>query len=44
MAVLHNGIVIHGNIELPGVTGAPLDEVEGVPGPLILQDHGDLVR
>ena len=44
MTVLHNGLVIHNNIELPGVTGAPLDEIEGTPGPLLLQDHGDLVR
>lgn len=44
MTVLHNGRLIHNNIELPGVTGAPLDETEGVPGPLLLQDHGDLVR
>jgi hypothetical protein len=44
MTVLQNGKVIHNNIELPGVTGAPLDEIEGTPGPLLLQDHGDLVR
>lgn len=44
MTVLHNGLVIHNNVELPGVTGAPLDEIEGTPGPLLLQDHGDLVR
>ena len=36
--------VIHNNIELPGVTGAPLDEIEGTPGALLLQDDGDLVR
>lgn len=44
MTVLHNGLVIHNNVELPGVTGAPLDEIEGTPGPLLLQDHGNLVR
>jgi hypothetical protein len=44
MTVLHNSLVIHNNIELPGVTGAPLDEIEGTPGPLLLQDHRDLVR
>ena len=41
--VLHNGIVIHNNIQLPGPTGAPLDENVHEPGPLLLQDHGDLV-
>ncbi|MDA0841070.1 MAG: DUF1080 domain-containing protein [Planctomycetota bacterium] len=44
MTVIHNGIVIHNNVVTQGVTGAPLDEREGVPGPLLLQDHGDLVR
>ena len=44
LTVFHNGICIHNNIELPGVTGAPLDTKEGVPGPLLLQDHGDLVQ
>ncbi len=43
LSVLHNGQVIHNNIQLPGVTGAPLDEEVGEPGPLLLQDHGDLV-
>jgi hypothetical protein len=40
---MQNGIVIHNNVVLQGVTGAPLDEREGVPGPLLLQDHHDLV-
>jgi len=44
LTVFHNGTLIHNNIELPGVTGAPLDTREGVPGPLLLQDHGDLVQ
>ena len=43
LTVLQNGIVVQNNIELPGVTGAPLDMNEGVPGPLLLQDHGNLV-
>ena len=43
LTVLHNGQIIHNNIQLPGVTGAALDEREGDPGPLLLQDHGDLV-
>ncbi len=43
MTVLQNGMVIHNNVQLPGVTGGALDEKEGTPGPLLLQDHGDLV-
>jgi hypothetical protein len=43
MTVLQNGIVIHNNIELPGVTGGSVDQNVGEPGPLLLQDHGDLV-
>ncbi len=41
--MLQNGMVIHNNIQLPGVTGAAIDENVGEPGPLLLQDHGDLV-
>ena len=36
--------MIHNNIELPGVTGAAIDEQVGEPGPLLLQDHGDDVK
>lgn len=43
LTVLHNGRVIHNNIVLPGVTGAAIDENVEEPGPLLLQDHGDLV-
>ncbi len=43
LTVLQNGVVIHNNIELPGVTGAPIDTDVWEPGPLLLQDHGDLV-
>lgn len=43
MTVLHNGLVIHNNVELPGPTGGALDDKEGTPGPLLLQDHGDPV-
>ena len=44
LTVLQNNIVIHNNIELPGVTGAAIDEQVGEPGPLLLQDHGDDVK
>ncbi len=41
--VLQNGQVIQNNVELPGVTGGALTPEEGIAGPLLLQDHGDLV-
>jgi len=43
VTVIHNGLVIINNALLPGVTGAPIDEKVAEPGPLLLQDHGDLV-
>ncbi|MBV9868829.1 MAG: DUF1080 domain-containing protein [Abitibacteriaceae bacterium] len=43
LTLLFNGCVIHNNIELPGVTGAAIDERVGEPGPLLLQDHSNLV-
>ncbi|MGB0603702.1 MAG: 3-keto-disaccharide hydrolase [Candidatus Latescibacterota bacterium] len=43
ITALHNGQLIHNNTELPGVTGAALDEEVYTPGPLLLQDHSDLV-
>ena len=43
ITVLHNGIVIQNNSELPGVTGAPSDTEVQLPGHLRLQDHGDVV-
>ena len=39
LTVLQNGIVIHNNIELPGVTVLAIDEQVGTPGPILLQDH-----
>lgn len=43
LTVFQNGLVIHNNVELLGVTGGALDEKVGEPGPLLLQDHGDPV-
>lgn len=46
ITVLHNGIKIHDNVELPGdrnTTAAPLG-VGPDPGPIYLQDHGNPVR
>jgi hypothetical protein len=45
MTVLHNGIVIQNNVEIFGTTeyiGLPKNPVHG-GGPILLQDHGDLV-
>ena len=43
LTVVHNGLVIHNNVQLSGVCGAALDEEIYTSGPLLLQDHGDLV-
>ncbi len=43
ITVLHNGVVIQNNVELPGVTGAPSDTEVQLPGHLRLQDHGNLI-
>ncbi|NLD43777.1 MAG: DUF1080 domain-containing protein [Chloroflexi bacterium] len=43
VTVFQNGQVIHNNVELPGVTGGAITPDEGVAGPLLLQDHGNLV-
>lgn len=45
ITVLHNGILVQNNVELDGPTefiGLPKYEAHG-PGPIALQDHGDLV-
>ena len=44
VTVLQNGMVIHNNIETLGVTGGAMDEELGEPGPLLLQDHGNLMK
>lgn len=37
-----NGVVIHDNVEIPGRTGGHRnDALEGTPGPLLLQGHGN---
>lgn len=43
VTLLHNGVVIHNNVELQGATRGALDEQIDEPGPLRLQDHGDRV-
>lgn len=44
ITVHHNGILIHEDVELPGFTGGPIAENEAPTGPLMLQEHGDLVQ
>ena len=40
VTVFRNGIQIHDNREMPGITGGALDSHEGEPGPIFLQgDH-----
>ncbi|MBU0639276.1 MAG: DUF1080 domain-containing protein [Planctomycetes bacterium] len=43
ITVRHNGVLIHDDVQLQNKTGA--GEPEGpVPGPILLQDHGNQVR
>ena len=44
VTVLHNGVAIHNNVELPRATAGGLDEFMHTMGPILLQDHGDPVR
>jgi hypothetical protein len=44
IAVKHNGIVIHDNVELPGMTGGSVSDKEAPKGILFLQDHGNKVQ
>jgi len=40
VTVVRNGVTIHDNQEMPGITGGALDSNEGEPGPFFLQgDH-----
>jgi hypothetical protein len=44
VTVFHNGVLIHEDLMLPGVTGGAVDEDAKNPGALLLQDHGNLVQ
>lgn len=44
LTVLHNGVLIHENVELPNATAAGIQRDLAKPGPLMLQDHGNPVR
>ncbi|MCK5862092.1 MAG: DUF1080 domain-containing protein [Candidatus Hydrogenedentes bacterium] len=42
--VLHNGILIHDNVELDSGTPGGVSDQEATKGPLLLQDHGNQVQ
>ena len=44
ITLLHNGQVVHNNVEIHGPTGGAMDQQVGAPGPLRLQDHGNPVQ
>lgn len=44
ITVVHNGITIHDNVTLDGVTAGGVSAEESPVGVLMLQDHGDPVR
>ncbi len=44
ITIMQNGMVIHNNIVVHGVTGGAIDEKVTEPGPLLLQDHGNLLK
>ena len=44
VTVVHNGILIHDDLELPGTTPGGLDREMRAMGPILLQFHGDPVR
>lgn len=41
MTLKHNGVVIHQDLSISGVTGGARSEPEGTPGPIKLQGHGN---
>lgn len=44
VSVVHNGVVIHEDLVIPGSTGGAIDAEPGLPGGILLQDHGNLVQ
>lgn len=44
MTVFHNGVCIHDNVEIPGPTAAAMERPLSVPGPIMIQDHGNPIR
>ena len=44
VSVVHNGVVIHDDFELAHVTPGGMNNTEGEPAGLMLQDHGNPVQ
>ncbi len=44
LTVRHNGVLIHDDVEIPGITPASPLKQEAATGPLHLQNHGNPVR
>ena len=44
VTALQNGMVIHNNVIVDGLTGGPIEDKVSEPGPLLLQDHGNLIK
>ena len=44
VSVLHNGVWIHDNVEIPGSTAAAMGTDVKTSGPIMLQDHGCPLR
>ena len=44
ITVVHNGVSIHDDLEIPSPTGGARNESEAEPDGLMLQDHNDLVQ
>jgi hypothetical protein len=44
VTVVHNGVTIHDQLRIPRPTGGALDANVSEPGPVYLQDHGNLVQ
>ena len=44
ITIVHNGIVIQDNVELPKVTGGAIDNNEARLGGVMLQDHGNPIQ
>ena len=44
VTIIHNGVTIHENLEIPKSTGGALDSNVDEPGGIYLQDHGNPVQ
>lgn len=44
ITVIQNGIFIHHDLDIHQPTGGEIDQSFAEPGPIMLQDHGNLVR